>query len=91
LRIAAIVSAALALMMNGEAAEPSVSVCIESGAGLPDPQYAQMLTRRIFAGIGTGIEWRCSSGSEQAIMIAMSTNTPDEDHPGTSAGACAGP
>ena len=81
MRIAVIISLALALM-NGEAAEPSVSVCIESGVGLPDLQLGRMLAGRIFAEIGTGIEWRCSSGSEQPIMIAMSTHTPDGAHPG---------
>ena len=81
MRIALIVSFALA-SMSGEAAEPSVSVCIEEGVGLPDMQLARMLNRRIFAEIGTGIEWRCASGSEQAIMIAMSTNAPDASHQG---------
>ena len=79
--IAGVVISALALM-NGEAAEPSVSVCIESGVGLPDLRLARMLAGRIFAEIGTGIEWRCSGGSEQPIMIAMSTNTPGGGHPG---------
>ena len=82
MRIAAIVSAALALMTTGGAAERSVSVCIDLGVGLPDLQLARMLASKIFAKAGTGIQWRCSGGPEQPIAIAMSTNTPDEDYPG---------
>lgn len=86
MRIALIIPVALLALMNGEAAEPSVSVCIDrgagQGAGLPDLQLAQMIAGRIFARIGARIQWRCSGGSDQFIMIATSTNTPDGAHPG---------
>ena len=80
MRIAATIVAFALAVMNGEAAEPSVSVCIE-GDGLPDVQLARLLAGKIFARIGTGIEWRCSGAPDQPIMIAMSTNTPDGGYP----------
>src|ERR1039457_7347463 len=54
-------------LMHGEAAEPSVSVCIDRDVGPADMQLARMFAFRIFARIGTKIEWRCSGGSEPSI------------------------
>jgi hypothetical protein len=69
-------------LMPGKASELRVSVCIDRGIGLPDLQLARMLAVRIFAEIGTRIEWRCSNTSEQPIMVTMSTETPEAGHPG---------
>jgi len=87
MRIAWIVPVALALMHGRaaevkQAAEPAVSVCIDSGIGLAETQLAQMVVGRIFHQIGTRIEWRCSSGSAQPIMITLSTDPRDGSHPG---------
>jgi Zn-dependent protease with chaperone function len=87
MRIAWIVPVALALMHGRaaevkQAAEPAVSVCIDSGIGLAEKQLAQMVVGRIFHQIGTRIEWRCSSGSAQPIMITLSANPRDGSHPG---------
>ena len=69
-------------LMHGEAAEPSVSVCIDRDVGPADMQLARMFAFRIFARIGTKIEWRCSGGSEPSIMVTMGANTPEGSYPG---------
>lgn len=63
-------------MTSATAPVDSVSVCIDRGFSMPHLQLARILAGRIFAEIGTGIEWRCSSGSEQPITITISTHPP---------------
>jgi Zn-dependent protease with chaperone function len=70
------------LKMNASASSKDhVNVCIDKAYRLPDLQFARLLAGRIFAGIGTRIEWRCGSTLELPIMITISTQTPAAHHP----------
>jgi hypothetical protein len=73
--------------MNGEAAEGGrmaehhQSICMQKGDGTEVEQLAQERATRIFAEIGVAIEWDCSGGSREAIMIGFSDCTPEEELP----------
>jgi hypothetical protein len=87
MRMSAVILVVLALM-NGQAAEVApatvrhLGICMARGADTGVELRGRALAGRIFAEIGIGIEWHCSSSSQKTITIVISTSTPEKNSPG---------
>jgi hypothetical protein len=69
----------------GEAAEPVVTVCMESGVAY-EVGRAQMITGQMFADIGIKIDWhkvnKCPEGTDGIIHVKLDTGVPPNRFPG---------
>ena len=68
-----------------EAAEPMVTVCIESGVSRYESLAAQAIAGKMFADIGVRIDWHtesaCPAGQDGVIHISLTTGEDATRHP----------
>ena len=85
--MAAVTMAAGMTVQAGETKRPQVTVYVRNSANVSGDVKAQAENQAsaMFASIGVKIDWRCGeprSTSEQALVIELARNTPQNEKPG---------